>query len=259
MVMKMIGRTEDEEKEEKEEMDVFELLEFLSSSTRRKILELLGEEDLYPFQLSRMMNVSPRVIGKYLEDLEKLGIISLEKRDSTKGPQRTYASLNKAFSLIIDVGQSTFNIKYLPTGEIVEKKVKTKQVKQIELDKQRQKLIDELKKETNEIQGFIKKKAQDIKDLDQKRKKYVEEINEAYYGLNKIIEKIIDNYHDREIFRNIFKVILNRPENRVSLSELAKIMRIFSGDLKERIENLAEQIECIKITQDRTGEIWYSI
>ncbi|GAG52920.1 unnamed protein product, partial [marine sediment metagenome] len=44
----MLGNTE-----ENQELDVFELLEFLSNSTRRKILGLLAEEDLYSFQLSR--------------------------------------------------------------------------------------------------------------------------------------------------------------------------------------------------------------
>ena len=249
----MIGRTEDEE-----EMDVFELLEFLSSSTRRKILELLGEEDLYPFQLSRMMNISPRIIGKYLEDLEKLGLISIREEKSSKGPDRRYASLNKAFSLIIDVGQSTFNVKYLPTGEIIEG-IKTKPIEETKQHEHRQKLIEGLKKETKEIQVFIKDKAQEIKNLDQKRKEYVEEINEAYYRFNKIIENIIFDYHDREIFRNIFKVILNKPKNQVSLSELASRMRVFRGDLKDRIDKLTEQIECISISKDRTGEIWYSI
>jgi predicted transcriptional regulator len=254
MVREMMGRTEDEE-----EMDVFELLEFLSSSTRRKILELLGEEDLYPFQLSRMMNVSPRIIGKYLEDLEKLGLISIREEKSSKGPDRRYASLNKAFSLIIDVGQSTFSVKYLPTGEIVEEEIKPKPVDIKEQETHRKKLVDELKKETADTQVFIKNKAKEIRDLDQKRKKYVEEINEAYYKFNKAIEKIIFDYNDREIFRNIFKVIITKPKNRVSLSELASIMRIWRGDLKVRIENLVEQIECINISTDRSGEIWYSI
>ena len=249
-----MGRTEDEE-----EMDVFELLEFLSSSTRRKLLELLGEEDLYPFQLSRMMNVSPRIIGKYLEDLEKLGLISIREEKSTKGPDRRYASLNKAFSLIIDVGQSTFNVKYLPTGEIIEEEYKSKPIKSTEQEAHRKKLIDGLKKETTDIQVFIKSRTQEILNLDQKRNKYVEEINEAYYKFNKIIEKIIYDYHDREIFRNIFKAIIAKPKNRVSLSELAGIMRIWRGDLKDRIENLAKQIECINISKDRSGEIWYSI
>ena len=251
----MMGKTEEEE----EEMDVFELLEFLSSSTRRKILELLGEEDLYSFQLSRMMNVSPRIIGKYLEDLEKLGLISIREKKSSKGPDRRYASLNKAFSLIIDVGQSTFSVKYLPTGEIIEEEIKTKPVKTSEQEAHRNKLIDELKKETKDIQVFIKNKAQEVKDLDQKRNKYVEEINEAYYRFNKIIEKILFDYHDRVIFRNIFKVIITKPKNRVSLSELAEIMRIWRGDLKDRIENLVKQIGWINISKDRSGEIWYTI
>ena len=109
----MFGVTND-----KEDMNVIELLEFLSNSTRRRILELLAEEDLYPFQMSRLLDISPRLISKYLEELKELGIISFEKRESDKGPERTYATLNKAFSLIIDVGKNTFSVEYYPIGRL---------------------------------------------------------------------------------------------------------------------------------------------
>ncbi len=243
-----------------EETDVFELLEFLSNNTRRRILELLSDEDLYSFQLSRMMDISPRIIAKYLEELEKLGIVSIEERKSDRGPFRKYASLNQAFSLIIDVGQNTFNVKYFPTGEIIGKEKDTKLEKtEVDKEKRREKLRKELKQESAKIRDLITKKIGELKGLDQKRQECVEEINDAFYQFNQMIEKIVLNYHDREIYRRIFKKIINKPDNRVSLSELASWMRMWRGELHERIEILAHQTECIIIQKDRQGEIWYSI
>ncbi|MHA1551086.1 MAG: ArsR/SmtB family transcription factor [Candidatus Heimdallarchaeaceae archaeon] len=243
---------------ENEETNVFELLEFLSNNTRRRILELLSDEDLYSFQISRMMDISPRIIGKYLEELEKLGIVSIEERKSDKGPFRKYASLNHAFSLIIDVGQNTFNVKYLPTSAIIEKDTKVEKTEAAK-EKRREGLRKELKQESVKIRDLISKKISELKILDEKRQECVEEINEAYNRFNRIIEKIVPKYHDREIYRRIFKIIINRPDNRVSLSELAGWMRMWRGELHDRIKILANQTECIIMKEDRQGEIWYSI
>ncbi len=245
---------------ENKETDVFELLEFLSNNTRRRILELLSDEDLYSFQISRMMDISPRIIGKYLEELAKLGIVSIEGRKSDKGPFRKYASLNQAFSLIIDVGQNTFNVKYLPTGEIIGKEKDTR-IDRTEAakEKRRAEFRKELKQESAKIRDLISKKISELKVLDEKRQECVEEINDAYNRFNRIIEKVVPNYHDREIYRRIFKIIINRPDNKVSLSELASWMRIWRGELHDRIKILSSQTECIIIKKDRQGEIWYSI
>ena len=245
---------------ENEETDVFELLDFLSNNTRRRILQLLSDEDLYSFQISRMMDISPRIIAKYLDELVNLGIVSIEERKSDKGPYRKYASLNKSFSLIIDVGQNTFNVKYFPTGDVggSEKVTQKSSTKAIE-EKRNEQLRVKLKQESSSIRDSIKTKISELKNLNEKRQECVEEINEAFYRFNSIIEKIVHNYNDREIYRRIFKIIISKPDNRVSLSELARWSKIWRGDLHERIENLANQTDCISIKKDRHGEIWYSI
>ena len=184
----------------------------------------------------------------------------MEQRKSDQGPFRNYASLNQAFSLIIDVGQNTFNVKYFPTGEIVGKDKGTKLEKtEVAVEKRREELRKGLKQESAKIRDLITKKIDELKGLDQKRQECVEEINGAFYQFNRMIEKIVPNYHDREIYRRIFKKIINKTDNRVSLSELSSWMRMWRGELHERIEILANQTECIIIQKDRQGEIWYSI
>lgn len=245
---------------ENEETNVFELLDFLSNNTRRRILELLSDEDLYSFQISRMMDISPRIIAKYLEELENLGIVSIEERKSDKGPYRKYASLNKAFSLIIDVGQNTFNVKYYPTGEIdaVKKDAMVEKPEET-LEKRREQHRKELREESVKIRDQIARKIGELRTLDQQRKECIEEINDAFNRFNRMLERIVPYYHDREVYRRIFKIIINKPDNKVSLSELARWMRIWRGELHDRIKALADQTECIIIQEDREGEIWYSI
>ncbi len=243
----MLGRSD-----QNEDLDVFELLEFLSNSTRRRILELLAEEDLYSFQLSRLLDISPRIIAKYLSELENIGIVSMVERDSDKGPTRKYAKLNQAFSLIIDVGQNTFDVKYVPTGEV------TTKLKKVQVKKQKQ-LRSQVTKELIEIRELVKEKAEEITKLNQQRKKFVQEINEAFSRFNDIVEKTVFDYNDRIIIRSIFKVMINTPENKVSLTEFARRMRLWRGDLGDRLEHLSEQTELIKAEIDSRGEVWYSI
>ncbi|MHA2357577.1 MAG: ArsR/SmtB family transcription factor [Candidatus Heimdallarchaeaceae archaeon] len=244
-----------------EEMDVFELLKFLSNENRRRILELLAEEDLYSYQISQLLDISPRIIARYLAELEQLGIISMDKgRKSDIGPDRNIASLNKAFSVVIDIGQSNFGVRYIHAGDILEEKSKTKTTHTEEEREIIQKnMINELKNESTKIRDFIKKKTKEIKSLDEKRKEHVEEIKDAFYNFNKILERILYDYRDREIIRSIFKIALNRPDNKVSLTELATRLGFRKGSLGNRIEYLADLLECVKVDIDRRGEIWYSI
>ena len=244
---KILGTTK-----ESDELDVLELLEFLSNTTRRSILELLAAEDLYPFQISRILDISPRIIKEYLKELEKMGIISFITRDSDKGPQRTYASLNRAFSLIIDVGQNTFDVKYFTTGDALEEETKS-------VAKETEKIRKQTSQELVKIRNSLKSKVNEIRELDERRKDYVQEVNNSFNHFNRIIEGVFSNYQDRQIIRSIFKILINKVENRVSLTELAGRMRVWRGELGERIEYLAEETDFINIEVDRRGEVWYSI
>ena len=116
-----------------------------------------------------------------------------------------------------------------------------------------------MKKESTKLRDFIKDKLAESKKIDEKRKNYVQEINEAFYRFNKLMEDFVVDYYDRDIIRSIFKLIINKKDNRVSLTELAENMRVWQGELKERIEELSQELGCIKIEKDRAGNIWYSI
>ena len=131
-------------------------------------------------------------------------------------------------------------------------------LREVQVKKHKQ-LSSQVTKELIEIRELVKEKAEEVTKLNQQRKKVVQEINEAFSRFNDIVEKTVYDYNDRIIIRSIFKVLINQPENKVSLTEFARRMRLWRGDLGDRLEYLAEQTELIKAEVDNRGEVWYSI
>ena len=232
------------------DLDVDAIMDILSSTTRRKVLQLLTTEDLYPFQISRILDISPRIIGKYIDELVELGIVETYESERIKGPSRRYAKLNKSFSFIIDISPSNFSWKIVPIENVL-----------VEAIEEEKKIIvsKETSNETLEIRDCIRAKIEDIGLINEKRKKLVREINEAYSRFNKIIDSIVSDYYDREIMRALFKVIVNKSSNEISLVELANETRMWQGTLVERVTILARETKLVKIVQDKKGMIWFSI
>jgi predicted transcriptional regulator len=232
------------------DLDFDAIMDILSSTTRRKILQLLTTEDLYPFQISRILDISPRIIGKYIDELVELGIVETYESERIKGPSRRYAKLNKSFSFIIDISPSNFSWKIVPIENILVEAIEDE--KEIIVSK-------ETSNEILEIRDCIRAKIEDIELINEKRKKLVHEINEAYSRFNKIIDSIVSDYYDREIMRALFKVIVNKSSNEISLVELANETRMWQGTLVERLTILARETKLVKIVQDKKGMIWFSI
>ncbi len=59
--------------------------------------------------------------------------------------------------------------------------------------------------------------------------------------------------------RALFKVIVNKSRNEISLVELANETRMWQGTLVERVTILARETKLVKIVQDKKGMIWFSI
>ena len=95
--------------------DVDELFYLLENPTRRRILQLLSVERLYPLkmhkQLSKDMDVTQQAIVKHLKILEEHGIVQSRDEPSNRGPNRRVYHASKEISLHIDVGPSTYKQK----------------------------------------------------------------------------------------------------------------------------------------------------
>lgn len=235
-----------------ENLDADALLDILANNTRRKILQLLAAEELYPFQISRILDISPRIIGKYINELEALGLVSTVERASSKGPARKYAKLNKSFSLIIDIGSNNFQWKVIKVGEPVDS--------ERDLTEQQPEITDKIREEIYYLKNQITEKAKKIRSIEEKRKGLIEEINECFSYINEIIDNTILNYQDRTIVRTLLKEIIRSEQQEwITLSQLAETLRMWRGDLKERLLAIAETTKFIKMKKHKSGELLFSI
>ena len=226
-----------------EDQNIFEdldaLLDILSNSTRRKIIQLLASESLYPFQIARLLDISPRLIGKYIKELEEANLVTTEERASDKGPTRVYATLKKGFSLIIDVSPNNFSWKIVPLGEdnnfSTKAPKKTKSPEVLEL---------------SEIRNYIGERLKEIDRIDKRRKKLVEEVNNVLHKFNIFLEQKLCDYTDRLIVRELLKKEIEKRKEWVGLSELAEALRMWSGEILERMFSIHEHTGIIKIRKE---------
>ena len=91
--------------------EVDELFYLLENPTRRRILQLLSVERLYPLQLSREIDVTQQAVVKHLRILEQHGLVKSRDEPSSRGPNRRVYTPSREVSLHIDVGPSTYKQK----------------------------------------------------------------------------------------------------------------------------------------------------
>ena len=91
--------------------EVDELFYLLENPTRRRILQLLSVERLYPLQLSREIDVTQQAVVKHLRILEQHGLVKSRDEPSTRGPNRRVYKASREVSLHIDIGPSTYKQK----------------------------------------------------------------------------------------------------------------------------------------------------
>jgi predicted transcriptional regulator len=91
--------------------EVDELFYLLENPTRRRILQLLSVERLYPLQLSREIDVTQQAVVKHLRILEQHGLVKSRDEPSSRGPIRRVYTASREVSLHIDIGPSTYKQK----------------------------------------------------------------------------------------------------------------------------------------------------
>ena len=91
--------------------EVDELFYLLENPTRRRILQLLSVERLYPLQLSREIDVTQQAVVKHLRILEEHGLVKSRDEPSSRGPNRRVYTASREVSLHIDIGPSNYKQK----------------------------------------------------------------------------------------------------------------------------------------------------
>ena len=75
---------------------------------RRRLLELLSREELYPLQMARELGISPTGVMKHLNLLEEAGLVGSRSMSSPQGPPRKVYASTAGFAIRVAVGPNTF-------------------------------------------------------------------------------------------------------------------------------------------------------
>lgn len=86
----------------------------LGHMTRRRILRLLAQRPYYPYELSKALGFTSRVIIKHLEVLENAGLVETEAGETSLGPERTYYRLRAGFGLSTTILPNSFIVHLRP-------------------------------------------------------------------------------------------------------------------------------------------------
>ncbi len=88
----------------------------LGNETRRRILQLLAQGDRYPYELSKVLGLTPRGVFKHLEALQEAGLVERQHGESEVGPDRVYYRLNVRFGLSTTILPGAFAVRITSHG-----------------------------------------------------------------------------------------------------------------------------------------------
>ncbi|RLI54970.1 MAG: hypothetical protein DRO87_07210 [Candidatus Thorarchaeota archaeon] len=87
----------------------------LGNETRRHILRLLSQGARYPYELHKVLKLTPRAVFKHLEVLQEAGLVEREHGESDVGPDRVYYKLNARFGLSTTIVPDAFVVRVTRT------------------------------------------------------------------------------------------------------------------------------------------------
>ncbi len=96
--------------------DLDKVFKALGSETRRRILRLLAQGERYPYELSKVLGLTPRGVFKHLEALQDAGLVERQHGESEVGPDRVYYRLNIRFGLSTTILPDAFVVRLTSHG-----------------------------------------------------------------------------------------------------------------------------------------------
>ena len=96
--------------------DLDKVFKALGNETRRRILRLLAQGERYPYELSKVLGLTPRGVFKHLEALQEAGLVERQPGESEVGPDRVYYRLNVRFGLSTTILPDAFVVRLRSHG-----------------------------------------------------------------------------------------------------------------------------------------------
>jgi predicted transcriptional regulator len=96
--------------------DLDRVFKALGNETRRRILQLLAQGERYPYELSKVLGLTPRGVFKHLEALQEAGLVERQHGESEVGPDRVYYRLNVRFGMSTTILPGAFAVRITSHG-----------------------------------------------------------------------------------------------------------------------------------------------
>lgn len=219
-------------------LDLDKALYLLQNKVRRSILERLIREPHYPMQLAELIGVSQTAIVKHLKELESGHMVSKTKVASDKGgPPRTIYSVERAFSIQIDLGPDLFRCEQrrLPAASPVRLAPR--------LPEQTRSVAEALggrrKIAVGEGLEHLRTLADALDALDAQRDAIVALHQHVRQRVSAGVEADFNRYEDRSIIQSI----VESNGTRLDINELLRRELGSAQDLHTMVETLSLQLE----------------
>ena len=229
--------------------DVDKMLSLLENKVRRDILERLVKEPHYAYQLADQVGVSQQAITKQLVLLENAGMVQSEKVRSSKGPPKRIYSVQKSFSIRIDLGPDLFKLeqRQLPKGGPMRISnhlpQNTKKIAIALAEIGRKKIgIDEAIFLLSEIEDSLDK-------LDEQRDALIALHQHVKNKASSTVESDFAHYEERQLVHSVF----NNPREELNIEKLAFELQMPQNNARELADIFYEKLT--RSMSKRSGNI----
>lgn len=213
-------------------MNVEELLEVLGNPTRLKILRLLSDGPKYLLELARELDLSEPAILKHLVILERYGLVSSFKRDSSIGPPRKYYYLKAGFTVDVGFTDGLFDISVRSLeGSVCE------EVNGVKEEFEKIKRIEDCVEAVEKVAVLSESIDREILKLRRMEASLLALKKEIYRYLGGLLNTLCETYLERKIAEWI---ILSR--DRELLEEMKTTLNIPDSELKLILNKLRSRI-----------------
>jgi ArsR family transcriptional regulator len=216
--------------------DVDVMLSLLENKARREILQRLVREPHYAYQLAEQIGVSQQAITKHLILLEKSEMVQSEKVPSSKGPAKRIYSVQKSFSIRIDLGPDLFKLeqRQLPKGGPMRLSNR--------LPKNTKKIAESLsgrkKIGIDEAIFLLSDLEESLNQLDEQRDALIALHQHVKNKASSTIENDFVHYEERQLVHSVF----NNPREELDIAKLAFELQMPQNNARELADLFYEKL-----------------
>ncbi len=218
--------------------DLDTALKLLQNTLRREILERLVKEPHYPMQLADLIGISQQATMKHLKEMERGGLVESTRVPSEKGgPPRTIYSVEKSFSIRIDLAPDMFKCEQrkLPQGSPI------RLSSQLPSDGRPLAEFIAGRRKMSVVEGLdvLHELSDSLERLDQQRDALISLHQHIRSKVSQGVSDEFDTYEERAVVQKI----LDTPREPVDFTTLIPPELLMHGSMDELLDTIRDKLE----------------